>query len=183
MTKKTRSRKRSRIAGTTARSLSTYDIAVRVENDPHGVLRKRSELVVDVPAVKELADKMRGIVARDEGCIGLAAPQVGENVRVIVLRLSYPHGLPVVIINPEIEPVPGSETEEDYEGCYSLQGSKVVVTRYSAVTLHGLNAAGVPVSLPLEGLMARAAQHEVDHLNGKLISDHGPLIDAYGRYG
>lgn len=99
---------------------------------------------------------------------GIAAPQVGENVGVIVI---LSNGVPLAMVNPTWEPV-GTEVINSSEGCLSLPGVVVNVSRYHRVIAHYQDDAGNVQSLPLEGIEAVAVQHEVDHLKGVTMLEH-----------
>jgi len=105
---------------------------------------------------------------------GLAAPQIGENLQLVIFgftkNLRYPHAAPVprtVLINPVIEPL-GDDEEEGWEGCLSVPGLRGVVPRWSSIRYRGLDPAGRPIEREAEGFHARVVQHEVDHLIGRL---------------
>lgn len=103
--------------------------------------------------------------------IGLAAPQVGANVRVFVVDLSLgrdPNGL-IVMINPEFIERDGVQLEE--EGCLSVPGFNATVVRPSRVLLKGLDRNGEAQQHEGTGLLARAFQHEMDHLDGTIFVD------------
>jgi peptide deformylase len=102
--------------------------------------------------------------------VGLAAPQIGLNLRLSVLDIR-PEGKPqrLVIINPEIVSGEGLMVEE--EGCLSVPGVFARVKRFARVRLRALDAHGEPFELEASGLLAKAFQHEVDHLDGKLFID------------
>jgi peptide deformylase len=103
--------------------------------------------------------------------VGLAAPQVGLNLRLSVID-ARPEGKAqrLVLINPEIIAHEGAMFEE--EGCLSLPGVFARVKRYARVRIRALDARGRPFEMEGAGLLARAFQHEVDHLDGKLFIDH-----------
>lgn len=104
--------------------------------------------------------------------IGLAAPQVGVSKRVIVLDVSRKEEerTPVIVlINPLITES-GGEVESE-EGCLSLPGYITAVKRAERVLVQGLDREGRPVEIEGEGLLCRALQHEIDHLNGTLLID------------
>jgi peptide deformylase len=122
------------------------------------------------PEIERLIDDMIETMYAAPG-IGLAAPQVGMPLRIFVLDLSVgrdPAGLHVMI-NPEFVERDGMQLEE--EGCLSLPGFTATVARPSRVVVKGLNRQGEEHTLEGTGLMARALQHEVDHLNGCLFVD------------
>ncbi len=122
-------------------------------------------------SVRSLIDRMTDIMYQADG-VGLAAPQIGESKRVIVIDVGEG---PLGLVNPEI-----LETEEDLrsveEGCLSLPGIRIDVQRPKAVTVRGVNEKGETVVKTMEGLWARAFQHEIDHLNGVMIIDHASLL-------
>ncbi len=105
---------------------------------------------------------------RAQSGAGIAAPQIGVSLRVVVFELRenprYPHVSPVpytVLINPELTPL-GDEQEEGWEGCLSVPGMRGLV-RY-----RGFDLKGAPIDRTVEGFHARVVQHEVDHLDGIL---------------
>ncbi|MBI4678520.1 MAG: peptide deformylase [Elusimicrobia bacterium] len=107
--------------------------------------------------------------------VGLAAPQVGLNLRLSVVDVK-PEGLSrrLVLINPEITAKSGKIVQE--EGCLSLPGVYAQVERCTVVAIKALDARGKPYEMAGEGTLARVFQHEVDHLNGKLFIDHLDFI-------
>lgn len=118
--------------------------------------------------VKRLLELMNG-----EKGVGLAAPQVGINKRVIVINSTGEPGDTRVYVNPAIHDAHGSVEAE--EGCLSLPGINVQVRRAQRCRLTARDLQGRPVDLVLEDLSARICQHETDHLNGVLIIDRmGP---------
>lgn len=137
------------------------------------VLRVKAEPVEEVSEeLAILAENMIHTMYEAPG-IGLAAPQVGESVRLIVVDVSAPDepNEPYVIFNPEVT----AETEpEDYEeGCLSVPGIYANVKRPSIITVRGLDIDGDPIELKsIDGLFARCILHEIDHLDGILFVDH-----------
>ena len=122
------------------------------------------------PEIEKLIDDMIETMYAAPG-IGLAAPQVGISLRIFVLDLSVgrdPAALHVMI-NPEFVERDGMQLEE--EGCLSLPGFTATVARPKRVVIKALNRQGDEQTLEGTGLMARALQHEVDHLNGCLFVD------------
>jgi peptide deformylase len=133
---------------------------------PHQILRQACELVTDIDdetiqLFKDMADTMYS-----KKGIGLAAPQVGITRKMIVLDVGQ--GL-LTLINPEIADSDGSAERE--EGCLCLPEVYVTVPRKEKVQIKGVDVNGNPVSFEADGLLARALQHEIDHLNGTLIID------------
>lgn len=107
--------------------------------------------------------------------IGLAAPQIGLLVRLIVADIGEG---PVCLLNPLLTPAPPRDRMT--EGCLSLPGVAVEVERARIVEVRGLDPPGSPVHFEARGLLARVLQHEVDHLDGVLIVDY-PTGTAGGR--
>lgn len=103
--------------------------------------------------------------------VGLAAPQVGLSLRLAIIDVR-PEGKrsPLVLINPEIVSLEGGVHEE--EGCLSLPGLYSKITRAARARIRALDARGEPFEMEGTGLLARAFQHETDHLDGKLFIDH-----------
>ncbi len=103
--------------------------------------------------------------------VGIAAPQVGVNQRIVVLNLDYPRWSELVLINPEIIRV-GSRTVNSFrEGCLSLPDQFVVKSRHELVTVEYYDINGVKCQRIFRGLMSICIQHEIDHLNGILMTD------------
>jgi peptide deformylase len=105
---------------------------------------------------------------------GLAAPQIGENLQLVIFgftkNLRYPDAAPVprtVLINPVIEPL-GTDEEEGWEGCLSVPGLRGVVPRWAHIRYRGFDPLGQPIEREADGFHARVVQHEVDHLIGRL---------------
>jgi len=103
--------------------------------------------------------------------IGLAAPQIGVPVRLFVVDLSVGRsgGGLIVMINPQIVSREGMQTEE--EGCLSVPGFNATVVRPTTVVVRGLDREGREQTMSGEGLLARAFQHEMDHLDGTVFLD------------
>jgi len=138
------------------------------------VLRMRAnEIETFDDEVAGLAERMIELMHDAEG-VGLAATQVGILRRLFVFS---DDGEDRVVVNPTITRT-GGELETTEEGCLSLGPVRVPVERPLEVTIEGRNVAGEPLKLELTGLSARVAQHEVDHLDGKLIIDR---TDAESR--
>jgi peptide deformylase len=122
------------------------------------------------PEIERLVDDMIQTMYAAPG-IGLAAPQVGVPLRVLVIDVSVgrdPDGL-IVMINPEFVERDGLQLEE--EGCLSVPGFNATVVRPSRVVVKGLDRSGTECMREGTGLLARAFQHEMDHLDGTLFVD------------
>ena len=130
------------------------------------ILREKAKKVPQItPNIVKLLDNMRETMYASKG-VGLAAPQIGVSKRVIVVDVGQ--GL-VELINPEILETSGVET--DAEGCLSIPGVVGEVPRASRVVVKGLNRDGQEVQYQAKGFLARAFQHEIDHLEGILFID------------
>jgi peptide deformylase len=141
-------------------------LKVRRYGDP--VLRRRARPVEAVtPEIRTLVDDMVDTMY-DEVGIGLAAPQVGASLRLMVVGDEEGRGAQA-LVNPTITAQGGSITAE--EGCLSLPGIFARVARAEWVTLQAEDLEGAPVSLTARGLRARVFQHEIDHLDGVLFID------------
>jgi peptide deformylase len=132
------------------------------------VLRRKARRIpgIDRP-LRRLVDNMIETMDYSRG-VGLAAPQVGVSLRIIVLRL--PGGEPIVLINPEIRDAAGEQ--QVTEGCLSIPGYLGELVRPAEVTVKGKDIQGKTVKIKAEGLMAEAFHHEIDHLDGILYLDH-----------
>jgi peptide deformylase len=149
--------------------MKVQDLTLTVYGNP--VLRRRADEVEEFgPELDALVKRMFEVMYEEEG-VGLAAPQIGVSRRVMVLDV------PVdeenrhvgVVINPEILETKGSQKGQ--EGCLSVPGLREDVTRKRWLRVRGVDQKGAPVEFEAEDLLARAVQHEVDHLNGILYVD------------
>ncbi|ACI19172.1 peptide deformylase [Dictyoglomus thermophilum] len=137
---------------------------IRKVGDP--ILKTKAKKVEKIDEkVKELARDMIETMKFCNG-VGLAAPQVGESLRIIVV--DYEDN-PIVLINPEIIEMSGEEL--DYEGCLSVPGVEVPVKRAERIVFKAQDLDGRTKKYRAKGLLARVVQHEVDHLDGMLILD------------
>ncbi len=139
---------------------------------PDPVLAKKSEPVAEITdELRALAAEMATTMYENDG-IGLAAPQVGESICLVVTDLSGPKERTDlrVWVNPEIVEREGSVTTE--EGCLSVVGCRAKVTRAAKVKVRAQDLDGNPIEEEAEELMAVCLQHEIDHLRGTLFIDH-----------
>jgi peptide deformylase len=127
----------------------------------------------DSPELSELLQDMRDTMAHLSGA-GLAAPQIGVGLRVVIFGVQsnprYPgiEAVPdTVLINPEIQPL-SDELEEGWEGCLSVPGMRGWVPRFGKIRYSGQDERGQRFERTVEGFHARVVQHEVDHLDGVL---------------
>ena len=154
----------------------------------HPVLRSKGRRIEKItPSIERLAEQMVEAMYEYDGC-GLAAQQIGSSLQLAVLDvvvamkdrpskawmngkpIALENFMPMVLINPEIIPV-GSKTSTDDEACLSLPEIYGKVKRPARIKLRYQSLEGEQLELEAEGLLARAAMHEVDHLNGILFVD------------
>jgi peptide deformylase len=140
---------------------------------PNQILKTRARPVkpADADLVRDLIPRMFATMYQAPG-IGLAAPQVGQSLRLIVIDLApddkrHPHNL----INPEIIAT-SEELATREEGCLSLPGQYADITRPARIKVRYLDEAGVKREMQADGLLAACLQHELDHLDGILFVDH-----------
>ena len=156
----------------------------------HPILRQRCrEVVVNDEILELVADMLETMI--DANGIGLAAPQVGEDIRLVVIDVSHDpecvsylrvNGddvdmksiMPLIFINPELEF--GQAKEFGMEGCLSIRGIRAEVRRPEEVRASLPQLDGSMMILETDGLLARALQHEIDHLNGVLFVDRLPAV-------
>jgi peptide deformylase len=127
------------------------------------------------PELEELTEDMFASMYAAQG-VGLAAPQIGKNLRLTVVDVTAgknPEGK-IVLINPEIIHAEGEKREE--EGCLSIPGFRGYVVRPQFVTVKAQNAKGEVFEIRGEDLLARAFCHEIDHLNGILFIQHLSML-------
>jgi peptide deformylase len=138
---------------------------IRLFGDP--VLRTPAEPVVDFD--KELRTLVDDLIEtmREQSGVGLAAPQIGVGLRVFSFEVDDIVGH---LVNPVLE-FPDEEEQDGPEGCLSIPGLHFDTKRRQNVIARGLNSYGDPVQLIGNGLLARCAQHETDHLDGVLFVD------------
>ena len=127
----------------------------------------------DTPGLRELISDMRDTMAHMNGA-GLAAPQIGVPLRVVIFGVQqnsrYPHAEDVpetILINPILVPI-GNDEEEGWEGCLSVPGMRGVVPRWKHLRYRGQNESGHPIERDASDFHARVVQHECDHLDGIL---------------
>ena len=139
---------------------------------PAPVLRARAKPVSAGDDVRALSDQMLATMYAAPG-IGLAAPQVGAGLRLVVLDVSAKDAPPnpMVLVNPEIVAA-SEELATREEGCLSLPGMYAEVTRPHAVRVRYLALDGSKQEIEGEGLLSACLQHEIDHLNGVLFVDY-----------
>ena len=143
----------------------TMSNEIRTFGDP--VLKSRATPVKDFDeSLERLADDMFRVMRENEG-MGLAGNQIGRLKRIFVVAYEHEE---YVVVNPKIEES-SDDFAEDVEGCLSIPEVRVEVERPAAVTVSCQDLTGAPIRLEAEGILARAFQHEIDHLDGVLILD------------
>ena len=121
--------------------------------------------------LKTLTDDMFETMHSVDG-IGLAATQIGVAKQVAVIDISPEKNEPLVIVNPEIQILDPSKTEDYDEGCLSVPGFFEKISRPSDIKLSYQDLSGQQHEIKPEGLLTKVVQHELDHLNGRLFVDH-----------
>ena len=146
-------------------------LRIRLYSDP--VLREKALPVQEITdAERKLAEDMLATMYASPIGVGLAAPQVGILKQLIVIDLNRaePEGFPLVLFNPKIQSLAGETIEE--EGCLSFPGITADVKRAAKAVVTAQGIDGELIRVEGEDLLARALQHEIDHLNGILFIDY-----------
>ncbi len=141
--------------------------------------------MIGSPELDALIDDMFETM-RHVGGVGLAAPQIGVDLQLVIFGFDsserYPDAPPVpqtILLNPVIVPL-SDEMEEGWEGCLSVPGLRGVVDRYATIRYTGVDPKGKPIDRVAEGFHARVVQHECDHLIGRLYPSR---ITDFSRFG
>lgn len=143
------------------------------------VLTQKAEPVASITEeIETLAHDMLDLMYEEEGC-GLAAPQIGQGIRLVVIDCDYSQTTPknpYVLVNPRIVEL-SDELATESEGCLSFPGISVPIERPVGVVVEAENLEGETLRYEAEGsLLARCLQHEIDHLDGITMLDHlGPI--------
>ena len=141
------------------------------------VLRRKAKRVPTIDrSIQRLIDDMAEMM-HQVGGVGLAAPQIGVSLRVVVLQM--PGEEPIAIVNPEM--VKRAGEREVAEACLSVPGYGGEIKRSVSVTVKGWDRNGKAIRIKATGLMAQALEHELDHLNGVLFIDHIESQDKLHR--
>ncbi|MBI2342321.1 MAG: peptide deformylase [Deltaproteobacteria bacterium] len=150
-------------------------MTLKIVTYPDPILHKKADAVENVtPAIAKLMDDMTETMYANEG-VGLAAPQIGISLRVIVIDIGIDlgdgekgHNL-IQLANPEII---SSHGEIDWEeGCLSIPEFRIKMKRKENIVVQGLNKKNQKIEIMAAGLLAVAFQHEIDHIDGKLLID------------
>jgi len=141
---------------------------------PDPVLKQKAKRVRTIDrSIKKLIRNMIETLHAEPGRVGLAAPQIGIPLRVIIIGL--PEEEDIVIINPEIVRRKGERLIN--EGCLSVPGYLGQIKRAESVTIKGRDPNGKEIRIKADGLLAQVLEHEIDHLNGVLYLDHLESMD------
>lgn len=147
-------------------------IPIRILPDP--ILKQKSKRVRTIDgSIRKLISNMIETMHSVTGRVGLAAPQIGIPLRVIVISL--PEEEDIAIINPQVVRRRGERLVD--EGCLSLPGYVGQIKRAESVTVKGRDQNGKEIRIKADGLLAQALEHEIDHINGKLYIDHLESMD------
>jgi peptide deformylase len=139
---------------------------------PESVLREKASPVERMDdELRALVDDMFDAMYADDG-VGLAAPQIGVSKRLIVIDVK---GKTAAMFNPVIVEYSKEHVTEE-EGCLSVPGIRLDISRPAAVRVKGMGIDGEELDYQADGMLARAFQHEIDHLNGVLIIDHASSV-------
>jgi peptide deformylase len=148
-----------------------------VRTVPEPILKQKSKRVKSIDgSIRKLAGDMIETMHAASG-VGLAAPQVGVSLRVIVIGM--PEEEDFVLVNPEVVRKSGERTVT--EGCLSVPGYYGEIQRAQRVTVKGRDLSGKEIRIKAEELLAQALEHEIDHLNGVLYIDHLESQDKLHR--
>ncbi len=142
---------------------------LQIRSVPDSVLKQKAKKVHTIDrSTRKLVRDMLETMHAEPGRVGLAAPQVGVPLRVIVIGM--PEEEDLILINPKIVRRRGERVID--EGCLSVPGYFGQITRAESVTVKGRDQNGKEVRIKAEGLLAQVLEHEIDHLNGTLYIDH-----------
>lgn len=149
-------------------------MSLKIITYPDPLLGKASlpvEKITD--EIRQLVDEMTEAMYKSDG-IGIAAPQVGKLLRLVIIDISGPEKRDgkMVLVNPSWKALPDAAPVESEEGCLSVPDYRAKVRRTGTIHVEATDLDGNPVRFDAEGLLAVCVQHELDHLDGKLFIDH-----------
>lgn len=145
---------------------------MEIIKEPNKILHQKLDVINEINGdVKSLINEMKRLMKENNG-IGLAANQVGQNLRVFVIEenLAKENNVPDVYINPEITEY-SKDLGQIEEGCLSISNYWPQVSRSKKIKIKATDENGEKIKFKARGFLARVLQHEVDHLNGLLIKD------------
>lgn len=153
--------------------------------DPFLLQRANEVVEFGTTELKTLISDMLDTMKAEDG-VGLAAPQIGADQRVVVFGFEdnprYPEAASVpqtVLINPVIKPL-SDEIDEDWEGCLSVPGMRGIVPRYTLIRYNGFDVEGNVIEVIANDFHARVVQHECDHLDGILYTQRIKDLSSFG---
>lgn len=139
----------------------------------------------DTPDLQTLIDDMFDTM-RDAGGVGLAAPQIGVGLQLVIFGFEHSDRYPdapsvprTILLNPVVTPL-SPDREDGWEGCLSVPGLRGMVPRYRQIRYCGVDPTGKPIEREAEGFHARVVQHECDHLIGRLYPSR---IEDFSKFG
>lgn len=153
-----------------------------IVQEPSKVLRLVAKEVlpkdIKTKKIKDIIERMKSALHKEDDGVAIAAPQIGESVRIFVVakRASKSFTEDIVFINPEIIRQ-GKKKEDLSEGCLSVRWKYGLVKRSTSASVRALNAEGNEFAMNGRGLLAQIFQHEVDHLNGVLFIDKAHHVE------
>ena len=159
---------------------------VQIDESDDNVLRKSSLPIMNSefnsPELLKLITSMRATLANEDDGVALAAPQIGVSKQIFVVSpLAYKEEAvftPLVFINPKIIKKSGKKMERQ-EGCLSVRWIYGKTRRYISITIEAFDEKGKLFTYGASGLIAHIFQHEIDHLNAILFTDHGYDLEEY----
>ncbi len=142
---------------------------------PNPILKQKSKSVSDPTSlkIKQLVSDMTQSMRAHEYGMAIAAPQVGKSLRIFVIEIEHEV---MVFINPEIQKLSGKDVRTE-EGCLSFPGKYLSVVRPNKVKIKFIDSAGQKQIMKADSLLARAIQHENDHLDGILFTERAEIIN------
>ncbi len=145
---------------------------------PDEMLSRKAAPVTEFgPSLRRFALELIEMMEEFDG-VGLAAPQVGESIRLVVLR-DPDKNVELCLVNPELDECEGSETAE--EGCLSVPQVYAPVQRFKHIHVRAQDVRGKPLDFHAEDLLARIIQHETDHLDGLLFLDRVDVLTRVAK--
>ena len=148
---------------------------LEIITDPNPILRQKSKTInegeIKSPEFSLLVDKMTTTMLKKDG-VGLAAPQIGKNIRLLVIHYNHQN---IVIINPIITKKSWAKKTGE-EGCLSIPNVFGDVSRHKKITCNYIDMSGKKQKILAEDMLARILQHEIDHLDGILFTDKATNI-------
>ncbi len=176
------------VSGTTGTTQTRHSMAIKQVlkmGDPFLLATAQPVSEFDTAEIHALIQDLMDTMAAEDGA-GLAAPQIGVGLRVVVFGFEHNERYPdaeavpqTVLINPVIEPL-SDDRDDGWEGCLSVPGLSGVVSRYTHIRYQGVDQFGKPINREAHGFHARVVQHECDHLDGILYPQRMSDMRMFG---